>query len=118
MKKIAVVSGTLILGILMVLNLMSFTQAKPENVQNVRPYILVEIYEVPDYANKGIYIHRGNGKTDYIPFNVFKADNHDENGELILSTVNKLVNEGYELEQTTSGLAENGMITKIFLRKI
>lgn len=118
MKKIAFYFGALILGASLIVNLMSFTNAKPESPQAAKSYILVEIYEVPDYANKGIYVHRGNGKTDYIPFNVFKADNHDENGELILSTVNKLVAEGYEMEHTTSGLAENGMITKIFLRKI
>jgi hypothetical protein len=80
-------------------------------------YILVEIYEIPSYVDKGIHIHYGAGKTEVIPFKEFKMENHDENGELILNAVNGLIDKGYEMHSTTSGLVQAGMITKIFMKK-
>lgn len=80
-------------------------------------HILVEIYEVPQYTDKGIHIHYGDNNTEIIPFHEFKAENHSENGELIISTINKLERDGYDLTHISSGLAMNGMITKIFMVK-
>jgi hypothetical protein len=80
-------------------------------------YILVEIYEIPTFASKGIHIHWGNKKTEYIPFKEFKIENIDDNGDIILETVNKLIAQGYELDKSTSGLADSGMITKLFFKK-
>jgi hypothetical protein len=81
-------------------------------------YILVEIYEIPAYSDKGIHIHYGGGKTEVIHFKAFTLENHDENGELILNTVNGLIAKGYELTSTSGGLAQSGMITKIFMKKV
>ncbi len=81
-------------------------------------YMLLEIYEIPSYTGKGIYIHTGeSAKVEYIPFKEFKADNHDENGEIIVNTINRLVADGYHIEHVTSGVAESGMITKVFMHK-
>ena len=83
----------------------------------VDEHILVEIYEVPQYADKGIHIHYGENNTEIVPFNEFKKENHSENGELIIATINRLEREGYDLTHISSGLATNGMITKIFMVK-
>jgi hypothetical protein len=83
----------------------------------VDEHILVEIYEVPDYADKGIHIHYGSSKTEIVPFHEFVKENHSKNGELIIATINKLERDGYDLTHVASGLAENGMITKIFMVK-
>ena len=83
----------------------------------VDEHILVEIYEVPQYPDKGIHIHYGNNNTEVVPFHEFKAENHSENGEIIISTINRLEREGYDLTHISSGLAMNGMITKIFMVK-
>jgi hypothetical protein len=80
-------------------------------------YILVEIYEIPSYVDKGVHIHYGAGKTEVIPFKEFKMENHDENGEIILNAINGLIDKGYELTSTSSGLVQAGMITKIFMKK-
>jgi hypothetical protein len=80
-------------------------------------YILVEIYEIPSYIDKGVHIHYGGGKTEVIPFKEFKIENHDENGEIILNALHKLSASGYEVISTTSGMTQAGMITKVFMRK-
>ena len=80
-------------------------------------YILVEIYEIPSYKDKGVHIHYGNGKRELIPFKEFIAENHDDNGDIILNAINKLVADGYTIESSASGLAEGGMITKVFMKK-
>ncbi len=80
--------------------------------------VLVEIYEVPLYPGKGIYVHWGNSRVDYTAFKSFQAENHDENGEMILRVIQDLESRGFKIEHMTSGLAENGMITKIFMRNI
>lgn len=112
MKKAFLVTGMVSLCIAALVYLTSFKAAEGNSLKT---YILVEIYEIPSYA--GIYIHKGAGKTEFVPFKEFKPANHDENGEIILNTLNKLVAEGYEIEHTTSGLSESGMITKVFLQK-
>ncbi len=112
MKKTVLLSGitAICLGALVYL-----TSFKPAEAGAVKSYILVEVYEVPTYA--GIYVHKGNNKTEFVPFKEFKAENHAGNGEITLSVLNKLADEGYEIQHTASGLAQSGMITKIFLQK-
>ena len=104
-----------ILSIVVIFAVMSFRS------DDTRPadegYILVEIYEVPSYPNKGIHILFGNGKREFIPFKDMGVEDHDEAGDLTLEAINKLVAQGYEIESTASGLAQSGMITKVFMRK-
>jgi hypothetical protein len=102
----------IVCGASVALNLFAFSS--PSKVDE---HILVEIYEVPEYDDKGIHIHFGNNKTEIVPFLEFKKENHSKNGELILSTLNKLEREGYDLTHVTSGLADGGMITKVFMIK-
>ena len=40
-----------------------------------------------------------------------------KNGEIIVSAINKLERDGYDLTHVSSGLAMNGMITKIWMIK-
>lgn len=113
MKKTFLITGITSICLLALVYLTAF---KPADAPTVKTYILVEIYEVPSYA--GIYIHKGAGKTEFVSFKEFKPSNHGENGEITLGVLNKLVSEGYEIEHTTSGLSESGMITKVFLQKM
>jgi hypothetical protein len=87
------------------------------NTTNNNPYILVEIYEIPSYPDRGVHIHYGNNKTEVVPFKSMKSEDHDQGGDIVLATINKLVSEGYHIEHTAAGLSEAGMITKIFMRK-
>jgi hypothetical protein len=80
-------------------------------------YILVEIYEIPSYPDRGVHIHYGNNKREVIPFPGMKVEDHDEAGDITLTAINKLVADGYEIESSSAGLAQSGMITKIFMRK-
>lgn len=95
-------------------NLFAFKNLNPKQIDE---HILVEIYEVPRYPDSGVHIHYGNGKTEVIPFKEFQKDNHDDNGEIIINAINKLERDGYDLTHVASGLATNGMITKIFMVK-
>ena len=117
MKKVIFTFITFLVAIAAVLYLSSFKESSTIKEATSGQYILVEIYEVPSFPSKGIHIHWGNKKTEYIPFKEFKIENIDDNGDLILETVNKLIAQGYELDKTSSGLAESGMITKLFFRK-
>lgn len=94
------------------LNLFAFS-----GITKVDEHILVEIYEVPQYKDKGIHIHFGNNVTEVVPFHDFEIDNHSKNGEIIIATINKLERDGYDLTHVSSGLAMNGMITKIWMVK-
>lgn len=116
MKKFAVytVAG---LALAATLALTAFKPGSATTATNTNPYILVEIYEIPSYGDKGVHIHYGNAKTEVIPFKAFSKENHDDNGDIILNAVNKLVAEGYHIESSTSGLTDAGMITKLFMRK-
>ena len=80
-------------------------------------HILVEIYEVPAYDDKGILIHYGGNKTELVRFHDFEKENHSKNGDLIIQTINRLEQEGYDLTHVSSGLATNGMITKVWMIK-
>jgi len=80
-------------------------------------YILVEVYEIPSYPDRGVHIHYGNNKREFIPFPGMKVEDHDEAGDITLAAINKLVVEGYQIESTSAGLTQAGMITKIFMRK-
>jgi hypothetical protein len=115
MKKYAALS-IITLSCLVLLIIMAFSN-KDEKTTASEPYILVEIYEVPSYPNKGIHIHYGNGKREVIPFKNMELEYHDEAGDLTLDAINNLVAQGYEIESTASGLAQSGMITKVFMRK-
>ncbi len=85
--------------------------------KQVDEHILVEIYEVPGYEDKGVHIHYGGNKREVIPFKEFKKENHDDNGDIIINAINRLERDGYDLTHIGSGLAQNGMITKIFMVK-
>jgi hypothetical protein len=82
-----------------------------------QPYILLEIYEIPSYPDRGVHIHYGNNKREFIPFKGMDVEHHDEAGDITLAAINKLVAEGYEIESTSAGLDQAGMITKVFMRK-
>lgn len=96
--------------------IMAFS-SKENSINKSQPYILLEIYEVPKYPDRGIHIHYGNNKREFIPFPGMEVEHHDEAGDLVLTAINKLVAEGYKIESTSAGLDQSGMITKIFLRK-
>lgn len=113
MKKYIILSLSFIAGILVVLNLTAFKNAEKQEVPY--KYIMVEVYEVAAYSDKGVHIHYGNGKTEVVPFKEMKQENHDDNGEIILNAINKLGAKGYHITHITSGLANTGMITKIFM---
>jgi len=117
MKKFAFYSITAVVALSSVL-FMAFKPAeKTTTVGSLEPYILVEIYEIPNYKDKGIHIHYGGAKTEVIPFKEFKSDNHDDNADIILGSINKLVAMGFEIESTSAGMTESGIITKVFMRK-
>ena len=101
-------------AIVAVLSMMAF---KSTTVAGSQPYILVEIYEIPNYPDKGVNIHYGNNKREFIPFPGMDVEHHDEAGDITLQAINKLVADGYEIQSTAAGLAQSGMITKVFMRK-
>lgn len=112
MKKYLLSIALFIAAAALILNLTAF-----KNNTKDTNYILIEIYEVPKYPDSGVHIHYGNGKTEYIPFKPFTSEHHDDNGEIILTSINKLTSEGYQITHTASGLTASGMITKIFMKK-
>ena len=116
MKKYTVYILALLAIIAILVNISGF-KSPNRSVASGAGYILVEIYEIPAYKDKGLHIHYGNNKTEFIPFKEFVTPNHDENGEIIISTINKLVDQGYTIDHTAAGLANGGMITKIFMKK-
>lgn len=115
MKKIIFTASLAIVCLVLVLNFSAFKNS--EKKTNASPYILVEIYEIPSYNDAGVHIHYGNAKTDVIRFKGFEKEHHDDNGDIILSAINKLQGEGYEITHTAAGLAQSGMITKVFMKK-
>ena len=112
MKKYTLISLGL-LGFVIALGLMAFHSptAAPQ------PYILVEIYEIPNYKDRGVHIHYGNNKREFIPFPGMEVEHHDDAGDIMLQAINKLQAEGYVIESSAAGLAQSGMITKVFMRK-
>jgi hypothetical protein len=114
MKKFIAV--TLVCLVATAFLLMAFN-SKEENTAAGQPYILLEIYEIPSYPDKGIHIHYGNGKREFIPFKSMEVADHDDAGDAVLTAINKLVAEGYQIESTSAGLDQAGMITKVFMRK-
>ena len=84
---------------------------------NHESHIMMEIYEVPSYHGKGIHIYYGNGEFEILPFKPFKEENQEKNGDIIVTTLNRLAKEGYEVTSVSSGLSSSGMITKVFLKK-
>ena len=101
-----------LIGFALVGGLMAFkTPAAPQ------PYILVEIYEIPSYKDRGVHIHYGNNKREFIPFPGMEVEHHDDAGDIMLQAINKLQADGYVIESTAAGLAQSGMITKVFMRK-
>ena len=122
MKKVFVYIIGAIAVLSLGLNLLAFKSingkaGQSEKKNEYNEHIMVEIYEVPKYEDAGIHIHYGDGETEVIPFEGFKKEHHDENGEKILKAINKLEREGYDLTHVTSGVAHNGSITKIFMIK-
>lgn len=102
------------IAVLVLINLTAFKTAKSDDEKPWK-YILVEIYEIPSYNDSGVHIHWGNGKTDIIPFKPFTAENHDDNGNITLKALNDLADKGYHVTHVAAGLAQSGMITKIFM---
>lgn len=115
MKKIIFTASLAIICIVLVLNFSAFKNSEKKTTAS--PYILVEIYEIPSYNDAGVHIHYGNAKTDIIRFKGFEKEHHDDNGDIILNAINKLQAEGYEITNTAAGLAQSGMITKVFMKK-
>lgn len=114
MKKISVLACAS-LAVVIAISLMAFNSAK--NTASNQPYILIEIYEVPNYPDRGVHIHYGGNKREIVPFKGMGVEDHDEAGDIVLATINKFVEQGYAIESTSAGLAQSGMITKIFMRK-
>jgi hypothetical protein len=119
MKKTLLFSTITAICVSAFVYLSSFTSPENQSKKGNDHLILVEVYEIPQYEGRGIYIHMGDGKTIYKPFKAFKEEHHKEgdNGELILNAINELEDQGFDITHMTSGLADNGMITKIFMRK-
>lgn len=115
MKKFTPILLICMAGILVVL-LMALSTDTENSLAN-EPYILVEIYEVPSYPDKGVHIHYGGNKREVIPFPSMAVEDHDLAGDITLAAINKLVAQGYEIESSSAGLAQSGMITKVFMRK-
>lgn len=116
MKKYAFYAVAVLAAVSLIFNLSAFKGAEKTKASG-SGYILVEIYEIPSYKDKGVHIHYGNTKTEIIPFKEFTSANHDDNGDIILTSINKLVEQGYTVEHTSAGLSNGGMITKIFMKK-
>ncbi len=96
----------------------AFTDSKT-STEDTGTYVVIDVYEIPAYEDKGLHIHYGNAKTIFVPFPNDMKDHHmDDNGEILVKALNMLDSEGYEVISTTGGLGDkSGMITKIFLRK-
>ena len=96
----------------------AFTGAKDAKEADKSEYVLIDVYELPAYEDKGLHVHYGNGKTEFIPYANEMKDHHiDDNGDLLIKTLNKLDSEGYEVISTAGGLGDkSGFITKVFLR--
>ena len=112
MKKSTLLAVSLI-GLVLIVGLMAFKAPAAAS----QPYILVEVYEIPSYPDRGVHIHYGNNKREFIPFPGMDVEHHDEAGDITLQAINKLQADGYVIESTAAGLANAGMITKIFMRK-
>lgn len=113
MKNITILS-LIALGLVLTLTAFRSLRTAPPAKDD---YILVEIYEVPSYPDKGIHIHYGKNRREVIKFPGMEVEHHDEAGDITLTAINKLVADGYQIEHMSSGLAQSGMITKIFMRK-
>jgi hypothetical protein len=114
MKKIKYFIGIIVL--IAVCGLFAF-KGMDEISSGPEQHIILEIYEVPAYPAKGIHIYYGNNQSEFIPFRMLKEENQEKNGDLIVTTINKLAKEGYEITHVGSGLSNNGMITKIFMSR-
>lgn len=112
MKKL-IVAASAVAVLLTAFFLMSFNAPAEKN----DPYILVEIYEIPSYPDKGVHIHYGGNKREVIKFPGMDVEHHDDAGDITLAAINKLVEQGYQIESSSSGLDQAGMITKIWMRK-
>ena len=102
----------------LIIGISAFTGSKTEK-DVAGKYVVVDIYELPGYEDKGVHIHYGTGKTEFIPFPNTMKDHHlDDNGEIIVKALNKLDDEGYEIISTAAGFGDrSGMITKVFFKK-
>jgi hypothetical protein len=112
MKKILLFTGSALV-VALIVGLTAFRAPAASS----QPYVLIEIYEIPSYPDKGVHIHYGNNKREFIPFPGMDVEHHDEAGDITLQAINKLEAQGYVIESTAAGLAQSGMITKIFMRK-
>lgn len=114
MKKILTYIGAGLILVSVTLNLVAF---KSPGEGQLEETILLEIYEVPSYPNNGIHIYYPDGSHEDVLFNDMKKENKAENGTTIVSTLNILQKKGYVINNMSSGLANAGMITKIFMTK-
>jgi hypothetical protein len=114
MKKLFFSALIILLLASLSINLFAFKAADKE----AEEHIMLEIYEVPAYNAKGIHIYYGNNQSEHIPFQKLKEENQEKNGDLIVTTLNKLAKEGFEITHVGSGLSNNGMITKIFMKRV
>lgn len=114
MKKLLTYIGAGLILVSVTLNLVAFKSPSEGQLEET---ILVEIYEIPSYPNNGIHIYYPDGSHEDVLFNDMKKENKAENGTTIVSTINILQKKGYVITSTASGLANAGMITKIFMTK-
>lgn len=113
MRKIGYLSiiGALLFAVVL------FSFVSKDNEKNDNGYIVLDVYEVSAYDDKGIHIHYDD-HTDFIPFRDMKKEFHDDNGELLVRTLNDLREKGYKVVNTSSGKSQkSGLITKIFMEK-
>ncbi len=114
MKKLTLTLASL--ALVAIVLLMAF-KTNNNTAAATSPYIMIEIYEIPSYPDRGVHIHYGNNKREFIPFPGMDVEHHDEAGDITLQAINKLVADGYQIESSAAGLAQSGMITKVFMRK-
>ena len=114
MKKVLTYIGAGIILVSLTLNLVAFKSPTDAQLEET---ILIEVYEIPSYPNNGIHIYYPDGSHEEVLFNDMKKENKAENGTTIVSTINILQKRGYVINNMGSGLANAGMITKIFMTK-
>ena len=114
MKKLLTYIGAGVILVSVTLNLVAF---KSPTAGQLEETILIEIYEIPSFPNNGIHIYYPDGSHEDILFNDMKKENKAENGTTVVSTINILQQKGYVINNMSSGLANAGMISKIFMTK-
>ena len=78
----------------------------------------MEIYEIPAIRiEKGVHIHYGNNKREFIPFPRMDVEHHDDTGDIVLQAINKLQTDGYVIESPLPVWLSQVWLQKVFMRK-